>query len=68
MYLYKLSLQFFYFVVDEEIGGVDGMKKFVTTEYFKDLNVGFALDEGYASSTSTILIFNAERNIWRKDL
>jgi acetylornithine deacetylase/succinyl-diaminopimelate desuccinylase-like protein len=34
------------FVPDEEIGGVRGMKKFVTLDEFKALNVGFVLDEG----------------------
>lgn len=32
--------------LDEEIGGVDGMEKFVEMDDFKSLNVGFALDEG----------------------
>jgi len=31
---------------DEEVGGAKGMKLFVQMEYFKKLNVGFALDEG----------------------
>jgi acetylornithine deacetylase/succinyl-diaminopimelate desuccinylase-like protein len=34
------------FVPDEEIGGERGMKKLVTLEEFKALNVGFVLDEG----------------------
>ena len=34
------------FVPDEEIGGSDGMKKFIQTETFASLNAGFALDEG----------------------
>lgn len=54
------------FVPDEEIGGVDGMKKFVHTDDFKRLNVGFALDEGMASETDTFALFYGERNIWRK--
>ena len=54
-------------ISDEEIGGIDGMKKFVYTSDFTELNVGFALDEGYSSPTSTVYIFNAERNIWRKN-
>lgn len=33
-------------LIDEEIGAEDGMKKFVTTEEFRSLNVGFSLDEG----------------------
>lgn len=32
--------------VDEEIGGVTGMKLFVKSDDFKTLNLGFALDEG----------------------
>lgn len=42
------------------------MKKFVHTEDFKQLNVGFALDEGLASPTEEFIIFNDERSIWRK--
>lgn len=34
------------FVPEEEIGGVHGMREFVHTKEFKDLNVGFSLDEG----------------------
>ena len=32
--------------VDEEVGGKKGMKLFIELDYFKKLNVGFALDEG----------------------
>ncbi|KAF9422554.1 hypothetical protein HW555_001758 [Spodoptera exigua] len=52
------------FVPDEEIGGGPGMGKFVQTEAFKNLNVGFALDEGMASATDEYLIYNGERTIW----
>jgi len=31
---------------DEEIGGVEGMKIFVNSEEYRNLNCGFALDEG----------------------
>jgi aminoacylase len=34
------------FVPEEEIGGVDGMRDFVHQDKFKQLNVGFSLDEG----------------------
>ena len=37
------------FVPDEEIGGSDGMAKFLATDVFKGLNVGLALDEGIAN-------------------
>ncbi|XP_063822557.1 aminoacylase-1-like [Ostrinia nubilalis] len=53
------------FVPDEEIGGHDGMEKFVLTEDFKKLNVGFALDEGMANPTEDFIIFNGERSIWQ---
>ncbi|XP_026754819.1 aminoacylase-1-like [Galleria mellonella] len=53
------------FVPDEEIGGLDGMKKFVLTNDFKALNIGFALDEGMANPTEEFIIFNGERSIWQ---
>jgi aminoacylase len=39
---------------DEEIGGQDGLAKFVHTPLFKSLNVGFGMDEGLASPTEVI--------------
>jgi len=50
------------FVPDEEIGGHDGLAKFVQTDKFKEMNVGFGLDEGLASPTDELDIFYAERN------
>ncbi|XP_046387208.1 aminoacylase-1-like [Ischnura elegans] len=52
------------FVPDEEIGGADGMKKFVHTDDFKKLNIGFSLDEGMASPTEEFVLYNGERSIW----
>ncbi|MCL4138053.1 UNVERIFIED_CONTAM: hypothetical protein GTU68_049732 [Idotea baltica] len=52
------------FVPDEEIGGWNGMGKFVKTKEFKKLNIGFGLDEGYASSDDDFFVFYGERNIW----
>ncbi|GAB0091331.1 hypothetical protein DMENIID0001_061620 [Sergentomyia squamirostris] len=52
------------FVPDEEVGGKLGMYKFVHTDDFKALNVGFSLDEGIASPTETFPVFYAERAIW----
>ncbi|XP_066992674.2 aminoacylase-1A [Anabrus simplex] len=52
------------FVPDEEIGGKEGMKKFVHTSEFMELNVGFALDEGMANPTEEFLLFYGERCIW----
>ncbi|KAF2904640.1 hypothetical protein ILUMI_01524 [Ignelater luminosus] len=52
------------FVPDEEISGIEGMKEFVKTKEFKELNVGFALDEGIASPDDVYALFNGERCIW----
>lgn len=42
------------------------MKKFVQTDSFKALNIGFALDEGMANPDEHFIVFNGERSIWRK--
>uniref|UniRef100_A0A0K0DMW4 M20_dimer domain-containing protein n=1 Tax=Angiostrongylus cantonensis TaxID=6313 RepID=A0A0K0DMW4_ANGCA len=44
--------------------GVDGMKKFVQMPEFRELNLGFMLDEGLASETSTYKVYYGERNPW----
>uniref|UniRef100_A0A8D8B7T8 N-acyl-aliphatic-L-amino acid amidohydrolase n=2 Tax=Culex pipiens TaxID=7175 RepID=A0A8D8B7T8_CULPI len=49
------------FVPDEETGGVLGMKDFVTTDHFKTLNCGFAIDEGLASENEVFKLFYGER-------
>lgn len=54
------------FVPDEEIFGPEGMKAFVLSDSFKNLNVGFALDEGIASPTDVFNVFYGERTCWRK--
>lgn len=41
------------------------MMKFVTTEEFRALNVGFALDEGMASETEVFPVYYGERSVWR---
>lgn len=41
-------------VPDEEIGGFTGTKELVATDYFKQLNVGFVVDEGHASGDETV--------------
>ncbi|XP_033327279.2 aminoacylase-1 [Megalopta genalis] len=56
------------FVPDEEIGGALGMKKFVETQDFKDLNVGFALDEGVACPEEMFYMFYGERSIWHVEV
>jgi len=52
------------FVPDEEVGGKRGMELFVTMPQFKDLNVGFALDEGLANPTDAFTVFYGERSPW----
>ncbi len=37
------------FVPDEEIGGSDGMGKFLASAIFEKLHIGLALDEGIAN-------------------
>lgn len=54
------------FVPDEEIFGPDGMKAFVHSDDFRDLNVGFLLDEGIASENEVFKVFYGERTCWRK--
>ncbi|KAJ1439256.1 Peptidase M20 [Sesbania bispinosa] len=51
-------------VPDEEIGGFDGAAKFVESEDFESLNVGFALDEGQASPGDEFRVFYADRVPW----
>jgi len=52
------------FVPDEEIGGGDGMMKFVQTPEFKRMNVGFSLDEGLAGPEDEIPLYFGERNVF----
>ncbi|CAD5119748.1 DgyrCDS8343 [Dimorphilus gyrociliatus] len=52
------------FVPDEEIGGIDGVKKWVDEDSFKQLNVGLSLDEGLASESSVVPVYYGERAIW----
>ncbi|KAM7507727.1 hypothetical protein LguiA_018180 [Lonicera macranthoides] len=52
------------YVPDEEIGGCDGMAKFVESKEFEELNVGFVLDEGQASTSDEFRVFYADRSPW----
>ncbi|KAK3103076.1 hypothetical protein FSP39_016275 [Pinctada imbricata] len=52
------------FMPDEEVGGKNGMEKFVQHEEFKKLNVGFGLDEGLANPTDAYTVFYGERAPW----
>eukprot|EP00808_Paulinella_micropora_P014484 g2978.t1 len=51
------------FVPDEEVGGADGMGQLVQSAAFKNLKVGFALDEGLASPGEACKVFYAERAV-----
>ena len=51
-------------VPDEEIGGADGMKLFVKTEEFMNLNAGFALDEGLSNEGNAFKVYYGERSPW----
>lgn len=42
-------------VPDEEVGGFKGTKEFVQTSQFKQLNIGFIIDEGHASGNEKLL-------------
>lgn len=57
----------YFLVADEEIGGDKGMRLFVKTDAFRNLNIGFSLDEGIASPDEIIPVFYAERSVWRID-
>ncbi|ROT70231.1 hypothetical protein C7M84_011513 [Penaeus vannamei] len=52
------------FVPEEELGGLQGMGRLVDTETFKRMDVGVALDEGYASTTDAMKVFYGQRNPW----
>lgn len=52
------------YVPDEEVGGFNGMAKFVESEEFKELNIGFMLDEGQASVSDEYRVFYADRCPW----
>lgn len=54
----------FSYVPDEEIGGFEGAAKFTASKEFKDLNVGFAMDEGQANPGDEFRVFYADRSPW----
>lgn len=54
------------FVPDEEICGPYGMEYFITTDEFKAMNIGFALDEGIATPDEVYPVFYGERCCWRE--
>ncbi|KHJ80321.1 N-acyl-L-amino-acid amidohydrolase [Oesophagostomum dentatum] len=48
----KQWLRTIHIISDEEIGATDGMQKFVNMPEFRELNLGFMLDEGLATEGS----------------
>ncbi|KAJ0006713.1 hypothetical protein Pint_30397 [Pistacia integerrima] len=52
------------YVPDEEIGAADGMAKFVESKEFRELSVGFVMDEGQASTNDDFRVFYADRAPW----
>jgi len=53
------------FVPDEEIGGLDGMEKFLESNEWKQMQpVGIALDEGLANPDNAYTVFYGERVPW----
>ncbi|KAL3641766.1 hypothetical protein CASFOL_012581 [Castilleja foliolosa] len=52
------------YVPEEEVGGFDGMAKFVETDEFRKLNIGFVLDEGQTSVNDDFRVFFADRSPW----
>lgn len=51
-------------VSDEELGGADGMEKFVNDPEFAKLNIGFVLDEGLAAEDDAYKVYFAEKCPW----
>lgn len=49
------------FLPDEEVGGLEGASLFVSSNEFRDLNVGIALDEGLANPSNAYSLFHGER-------
>lgn len=51
------------FVPDEEIGG-GGMRRLMSSSFFRGLKIGIALDEGLASESDRLSVFYGERLPW----
>ncbi|KXN66402.1 Zn-dependent exopeptidase [Conidiobolus coronatus NRRL 28638] len=51
-------------VPDEELYSDEGMSCLVKTRWFKAMNVGAALDEGFMSQDPEFLLFHGERASW----
>ncbi|KAB0791317.1 hypothetical protein PPYR_11581 [Photinus pyralis] len=53
------------FVPDEELGGGEGVMKYVETDNFKGLKVGFAIDEGRSGNGKTLVVQYGEKRNWK---
>ncbi|XP_044738097.1 aminoacylase-1-like [Chrysoperla carnea] len=56
------------FVPDEEIFSADGMALFAKSQEFKDLNVGFGLDECGPTPNNEYVVTNGERVSWTLEI
>ena len=54
----------FSFVPDEEIGGGEGMQVLLESEWFRQKDIGLALDEGLASEDDYFSVFYGEKLPW----
>ncbi|XP_062099155.1 uncharacterized protein LOC133805071 [Humulus lupulus] len=52
------------YVPDEEIGGFEGAARFTASQEFRDLNLGFAMDEGQANPGDSFRVFHSDRSPW----
>ncbi|RVE55108.1 hypothetical protein evm_000006 [Chilo suppressalis] len=53
------------YMPDEEIGGFQGMREFLKMKKFKELNVGFVLDEGLGSqSDENLYVTYQDKRAW----
>lgn len=54
------------FFAEEEIIGEKGMRYFMKSSEFAQLNIGIALDEGLATPDNSYTAFYGERSTWCK--
>lgn len=52
------------YVPDEETGSSMGFVPFIQTDDFRNMNVGFALDEGIPSETNNMEVYYADKTSW----
>eukprot|EP01041_Mallomonas_annulata_P003634 gene3634-7242_t len=52
------------YVPDEEVSGIEGMQLLLTSEWYRTINIGLALDEGLANENNAFSVFYGERLPW----